>query len=208
MRFYRFNIPLAASVAIALFSGQLQAADENGRFAFKGAGLGTCAQFMEHKASGSRDFYIYAGWIEGYLTGLNRLKPNTYDLAPWQSTEVLTGMLETFCTKNPQANFASAVDQLGIHLNNTRLKQGSELIQVTYKSSSVLIYREILIDMQNKLQSDGFLKDFTSGSFDEKTALGLMEFQRRNGLAANGLPSAITLHKLFAASERSSKKTN
>lgn len=185
--------------ALVAASANVGAADREGRFAFEGAGLGTCQQFISNRDKNSTDFFLYAGWIDGYVTGLNRFMPETYDLAPWQTTEVLVAMVASYCSQNPEANFAGAVERLGAHLKTERLVRREELIQVSYQDRTVLIYPSVLDRVKKALLSQGLLKGPLGKGFDEPTALALMEFQRRHKLEVNGLPTHVSLTRLFAS---------
>ncbi len=71
----------------------VHAATDQGRFAIEGAGLATCAAFTqarqarspEDKNTGAVDSYArFIGWVEGYLTGVNRYLGYKFDFAPWK----------------------------------------------------------------------------------------------------------------------------
>jgi hypothetical protein len=196
-----FLVKPSAAVWVAVLltlAAPATAADKNGRFAIKGAGLANCAQYVKQRDAKSTDFFVYAGWIDGYVTAMNRFREQTYDLAPWQTSEILAGMVGGYCAKNPDANFAHVVDQLSVNLAAKRLKVRSEMIQVVYKDQQVLIYEDVLKTMKNRLAAKGYLKPSqTDGGFNDTLAEAVIRFQRDNKLEASGLPNYLTLYRLF-----------
>ena len=58
--------------ALFIFSSLIYAADVDGKFAVKGAGRKSCESFLQAKASGSNDYLLYAGWVEGFISSYNQ----------------------------------------------------------------------------------------------------------------------------------------
>jgi hypothetical protein len=77
-------------VALVLaWGGAAAAADADGNFVIKGAGTATCATLQKAKAARDERYASIAGWLDGYLSAQNELRGATFDLAPWQQTELL-----------------------------------------------------------------------------------------------------------------------
>ena len=79
------------------------AADAKGGFAVEGAGRSPARPFLKAKANGGNDLAIFAGWVDGYLTGANQHAPQTYDFTPWQTVGLLIAALANHCEKGPSA---------------------------------------------------------------------------------------------------------
>ncbi len=65
---------------------------------------------------------IYAGWLNGYVTGFNLLKPNTFDIMGNTGLEAQLVWLHNYCKENPHNRFADAVSELIINLISKRLR--------------------------------------------------------------------------------------
>ncbi len=66
---------------------------------------------------------IYAGWLNGYVTGFNLLKPNIFDIMGNTGLKTLLVWLHNYCKENPHDRFADAVSELIINLYLKRLKK-------------------------------------------------------------------------------------
>ncbi len=192
----RFRATLAAALLL-LAPWPADAADTNGRFAIKGAGLGDCADFLAQRELQSTDFYLYAGWIDGYLTAYNRFRSDTYDVAPWQTTELLAGLVAGYCKRHPTENFAGVVDKLLTKLHRERLAQGSALVDAVHKGHHALVYEQVLERVARALNARGIELATRPGVFDGAFAQALEQFQKQAGIPVTGLPDYLTLYRLF-----------
>lgn len=174
-----------------------QAADPDGHFAIKGAGGGTCAQFSSAREQDARDYYVYAGWIDGYVTGLNELNRDTYDLSPWGTTEMLAGMVDGYCRKSPDLSFHVAVRRLMQVLAADRLETRSPIVRVEHGGRGIALYEATLRRVQKVLAEKGLYQGKVDGSYDAGTREALERFQRAEGLTPSGLPDQMTLLALF-----------
>ena len=99
----------ASVIVISAFAvAGVHAATDNGRFAIEGAGLATCAAFTQARQARNPDdknaaavnsYARFIGWVEGYLTGVNRYLGDTFDIAPWQSAELYGVIIGEHCEK-------------------------------------------------------------------------------------------------------------
>lgn len=185
----------AALFGVAAISAQ--AADPDGNFAIKGAGAGTCAQFSAAREQDARDFYIYAGWIDGYVTGLNELDRGTYDLNPWGTTEMVAGMVDSHCRNNPDVSFHVAVRRLVQVLYSDRLQKRSQIVQVEHAGRGIALYEATLRRVQTVLKEKGLYDGEVDGNFEAGTRAALERFQLAEGITASGLPDQMTLMALF-----------
>lgn len=190
------NHALAASFLLLVF-GPVHGADSDGRFMVKGAGTATCADFVAAHAERRPELPAYTGWIEGYLSAVNRYETETYDLAPWQSTELLAGSMLRYCERNPAQNFHEAAARLTRELRSARLRQHSDIVQARAGDATLLLYADTLTQVQHRLREHGHAQVQANGAFDEATRLALAEFQRENELTPTGLPDQPTLARLL-----------
>ena len=140
---------------------------------------------------------MMGGWIDGYLTARNQTDPETFTLAPWQSTDVLAGFLTDYCQKHPEVAFLRAVMVMTEALRPHRLSEASERVEVTVGPFRQHFFREVLARMQHRLAETGHYAGPTAGEFDEATAQALRSFQREQEMDVSGFPDQRTLFRLF-----------
>ncbi len=195
------NLKTVGKLALALtalsFANPAQAADEEENFAVKGAGLARCSDYIEARQSNAPAFYQFGGWINGYLTALNQLKPETYDLAPWQSSDLLAGVILRNCRENPEKRFINTVSAMVASLNAQRLLTKSPLVEAHAGETRIRIYQELLRRTQEKLAESGLYRGEANGRFDQETEDGLRAYQKAGRLTETGLPDQATLLAMF-----------
>jgi hypothetical protein len=178
------------------------AADAGGSFAVRGAGSAPCAKFTKDKAAGSRDFYVFAGWLDGYLSAANQMREATYDLAPWQTTELLLRLLDDYCAQHPQVGFSLAARRLTEALDGQKLAEASELRRIEHKGRFTLIYADVLMRAQQRLKELGLFTGATDGAYGPQTREAIERFQSDRKFEATGLPDQRTLAALLGGPER------
>jgi hypothetical protein len=190
----------AATVLLALsVLGSAQsvlAADAKGRFNVKGAGLATCERFLNGYKKADKEFYLFAGYVHGYLSAANALSASTYDLLPWQSDGALMGAVAGACKINPKERFGNVLIQLVRSLGRQRLTEYSDAVEVS-KTPPQRLYREIIFRMQTQLKAYGHYDAEPTSLFDDKTETALRAFQAANALEQSGKPDQRTLIALF-----------
>ena len=188
----------ASAILLGMSAIPAFAADDEGNFAIKGAGLQTCGAFLAAWDKASPDLAQYGGWISGYLTGMNQHVESTFDAAPWQTTETLLGMTRSVCQNSaPDLRFMEAFNLLMRNLLPLRLNASSELEGVRDADSTLVIYREVLRVARQRLKAEGFDPGPEDGDFTDQTASALRGFQTARGLTATGMPDQQTLFQLF-----------
>lgn len=204
----------AASVLVisAFAVAGVRAATSNGRFAIEGAGLATCAAFTEarkarlearvgdeSKAQAGLDSYArFIGWVEGYLTGVNRYLGDTFDIAPWQSAELYGVIIGDHCEKNPNDRLFEVAQKMVITLTDARLTKPSDMVTVAAKGKGYSIYTEIVRRAQDELKKQGLYRGDINGQYDEATTQSMAFYQAAVGLQDTGLPDPLTLWLLFS----------
>jgi hypothetical protein len=182
---------------VVLVNQSAWSADENDKFAALGAGVVSCSRFLEARELRSKEYFLFGGWIEGYLSSINQREKDTYTLVPWQSVDVLAGFLAEYCSKNPDHAFLKAVASMAAALRPQRLSTASERIAVSVNQYKKDFFREVLARMQKKLSERGYYNGETKGDFDKTTATALGLFQRDAGIEVSGFPDQKTLFRLF-----------
>jgi len=197
-RFGTCTLLVALLVSLA---GPAPAADPRGLFSVKGVGTADCQRYLNARKEGGREYFVFAGYLGGYLTAHNQLSEATFDIVPWQTIDTIAGMMSSFCAKNPTANFAVAVTRLVKFLEPERLAVGSETVEAKVGTSGVTIYRETLRRAQMKLAEAGHYRGTPDGQFTPVTRAALEKFQSAKGLPKTGLPDQVTLLRLLLTQE-------
>lgn len=193
---------LAATLmsAATLLSTEARAADSGGQFAVEGIGGNTCESFVAAKSKSSKAYWMFLGWLDGYMTGINQYAPETYDITPWQSQNLLAALFEKFCARNPGANFFAVANKMVVELRDDRLRESSAPIVAAVGERSIGVYRETLRRVQVRLEEGGHYRGKVDGLFGPQTQRALESYQKQVGLTVTGLPDQATLFKLLSPS--------
>ncbi len=174
-----------------------QAADSEGRFAIKGAGLGTCESFTKARAEKSNAYYVFGGWLDGYMTAVNQLTDDTFDMRPWESTELLLFLIDNHCKKNPKGNFFRIVNTIRVLLQDDRLRQASAVVEARVDDKMVRLYRETMRRVQTALTNRDRYQGAIDGSYGPMTRNAIEAFQADENIPVTGLPDQLTLLRLL-----------
>mgnify|MGYP001443242952 CR=1 FL=1 len=173
------------------------AADAKGNFAIDGGGSQPCESFTTAKTKKTTDYQIYAGWVDGYVTAANQYSKDTYDLTPWQTTELLLSALVKHCTANPTQPFIIAVNNMLAALKPARLQNKSELVMVQTTGGGSLVYKAVLESVQRKLAEKKLYSGKIDGAYSPAVRDALRAYQGSERISASGLPDQATLLKLL-----------
>ena len=185
------------TLAMAGVAPNLPAADKDGKFAALGAGIANCSRFIEARQARSNEYFLFGGWIDGYLSAQNQVQTDTYSLVPWQSVDLLASSLADYCREHPQEPFLRAVTTMAAALRPQRLEIASERIAVTVGQLKQDFFRETLRRMQERLAARGYFNGEVNGDFGKDSAAALGAFQRDQGINVTGFPDQLTLFRLF-----------
>lgn len=203
-----FRIPsglrpaLAVSVLICLTvlaAPAARAADSSGSFAADGIGAQPCKVFTD--AADRKDQLVvgaFSGWAGGFSTAYNALSPDTFDITPWQSGELILAKLDRHCRAFPDKPFVEALASLLALLHKDRLTGPSGIVTMTAGGKSQPLPAEILSRVRKLIEADrGQPLTTAEGTFDEAFSAALLDYQTRKGLPKSGLADQATLNTLF-----------
>lgn len=197
------GVLLVALGAVGLASAE--ARDAGGAYAIKGVGRTACADYVRAyagaAASEGKSLLPFAGWLDGYMTGFNHFQTATYDVAPWQTTELMLAMVAKHCGSHRDRLFVEAVNDLVLILYPDRLEAESEIVRVENAGQAVFLYRGLLEEVRARLTSAGLSPGDEDAPYDRAFAEALKAYQARRGLPASGLPDQATMNALFLADE-------
>ncbi|NNM01516.1 MAG: peptidoglycan-binding protein [Gammaproteobacteria bacterium] len=185
-------------LAVLSVTDTTRAADSDGNYMVKGAGTADCATFAASVKQRDQRFFSFAGWIEGYLSGMNRYEGDVYDLVSWQSTDLLMASLSKYCEQNPQMNFHTAVTNLAGSLKRNAIEENTPLVPIDAGDGrAYLLYEKAIRRLQARLRLHGLYEGELTGSYGDTTRDAVRRFQESKGLAATGLPDQETLSYLL-----------
>ncbi|WP_375750928.1 peptidoglycan-binding domain-containing protein [Vibrio sp. HN007] len=189
-------------LVLVLLSLTCNAADVNSKFAVKGAGRKSCEDFVRVMDSKTNDYYVYGGWLEGYISGYNQSQVDNYDIAPWQSTELMLSLIKHQCKTNKEMPFLTATNMLIKTLFPVRLKQADSLVRIDFNDHHSYYYQSTLINAKQRLKKLGFISYEIDDSFEDRDASAFSEYQKKAGLRVTGVPDQVTLSTLFLKSRK------
>lgn len=199
MRFARF----ARNVGLALFFAGMapvaaHAAGADGRFAVKGVGVQTCKEFTAEFKERTPRYLLFGGWLDGYISAVNRMKTGTFDATPWQSTDVMLALVNNHCGQRPDERFFAVVTAMLQFFEDQQLVEDSELVETAAGDKKINVYHTVLKRAQEALAKEGTYSGTPDGLYGPKTKTAFETFQEKRGLPKTGLPDQQTLFVLFA----------
>ena len=189
--------PALAVLLLMMMSGAAQGDDSRGMFSVKSVGTVSCGRYLDARKQKGEEYLLFAGYLGGYMTAYNQWSSETFDILPWQTVDTLLGLLANYCSKQPDRNYAVAVNELIKMLAPYRLAVASELLEARTQQGSIKIYRETLRRVQARLAELGHYTGNVDGLFGTQTQGGLEKFQQAKGLKKTGLPDQPTLFNLL-----------
>jgi hypothetical protein len=181
---------LCCAAALALTALPTAASDP---FAAKGPGRVSCDAFpTEYRAR--RDL---AAWVLGYVSAANRLSPDTFDLAPWQTADVLLAQMAQYCGAFPQAHATDAIEELLDWLHQDRLAAPERPVALRADGAVTVIYPSTLRKVRRLLARAGHAPRPTP----EGLTAALTDYQAAQNLPQTGLPDTPTLLSLMQGAQ-------
>lgn len=185
----------AAGLAMAISA--VHAADDDGRFSIRGAGLLNCETYVKEREARSKAYYMIGGWLDGYITGRNQFSPDTYDVTSFESTELLALILAEHCNKNPGDRLFSVVHSIFTKYEEDRVREGSPFVTVEVNERKTSLYRETMRRAQRVLKERKHYYGEIDGEFGPMMQLAIERFQREQEMNPTGFPDQSTLWRLF-----------
>ncbi len=189
-----------STVALMVFmqTSGAYAADDDGKFAAKGAARKSCADFVQAQQTKSRDYYLFGGWLEGYITAYNQFQKDTYDITPWQTTELLLALTAHHCKDNPNTRLLNVTSGLIKTLTPLRLSKESPVVKLNIADHDSYYYSEVIKMVKSRLKQLGVYQgDITSDTYAAAEITAMRAFQLRAGIRGTGIPDQQTLVQRF-----------
>lgn len=173
------------------------AADQNGLFAIRGAGLLTCLTYVQEREAASDAYLMIGGWLDGYVTAVNELSLETFDVTPYVSTELLTVLINRHCKGNPTDILFAVTNTLLAKLFDERLKSSSAYVDVRVGLDQMRLYTDTIERIQTSLAAKGLLDTEATGQWNLATQNALARYQESLGMNGSGFPDQATLWSLL-----------
>ncbi|MGE0665594.1 MAG: peptidoglycan-binding protein [Sphingomonadales bacterium] len=190
--FLRTAAAAALMFGVAATQGA-HAADPKGNYIVRGIGARPCSDYMAAVGKSAQDVMPYMSWMEGYLTGINRLQAQTFDVSPVTEAAVVGQMVRNYCTTQPTLRFETAVAQLMNFFAPYKVAEQSQLVEVTVGDSRAALRQSTLRWMQEKMKAQGLFAGTPDGLYGSTTKEALLAFQKANKIPESGVPDARTL---------------
>jgi hypothetical protein len=194
------TIGLTMSLVLAC---SVHAADDQERFAIRGAGVLDCKSYLEEVERKGNTYYMLGGWIDGYLTAYNQYEPDTYDGTSFETTELLAAVIATHCQSNPEHRVYAIVASLLREIHEERIQSQSDPVVIKVGDKQTALYQTTLRRVQQRLADLGHYGGSVDGQFGDGTSDALKAFQEKAGLEATGFPDQTSLWQLLRGGSQS-----
>ena len=184
-------------VLLQVLAAPAHAADGNGQFALRGAGLLPCSVITRERAARSELYRLAAAWADGYLTGINQHRDGTYDAVSFESTELLMAVVAEHCQGHPNDPLFGVLNSIFKKLAPDRLQQKSPKLEIANGQLRTSLYASVLMRIQGLLASHGHYAGEITGKYDDGTIAALKAYQSSIGFEPTGFPDQATLWRLF-----------
>jgi hypothetical protein len=177
------------AILAAFAASEVCAKDQNGMFAVKGVGVLDCQAYIDAAAEVDRELAQYAGYITGYVSAVNEVQADTFDLLPWQHVDTVMLLMLQRCRQAPQMNFGAAVSQLVKNFDEYKMTRLAGRVRVGTGDDDTELYQPVVAEVRAALLRWGYPTQDLSAS--------LKQFQLDQKLTGEGPFGQRTLLKLL-----------
>jgi len=191
------SVLLSSLTICMLITNTAFATDVNGKFAIKGVGNASCKDYVKVLVEDERQKFLFAGWINGYITAHNQHLAETFDITSWENIETLGNYLREHCKKNPELSFFQATTQLVNQLHPDRIREFKGAENLTSGSQSLKSYIQVNQKVQKRLKELGFYEGEINGVMTPALIGGVNQFRAPLGWSEPLTLDQRTLHMLL-----------
>jgi len=175
------------------------AADQKGEYGVRGAGLVTCRIYNQQREARSRAYDVIGGWMDGYITAMNQYAGDTYDAAPFESTELYAALVSKYCEQHPDTPVFAVLKSLVRYHWKDRMRAPSPRIDVVVGQQKERLYVAVIRQIQQHLVQRGFYHGKITGSYSPAVQQAMAAFQDSIHFKPTGFPDEASLWQLFTA---------
>jgi len=187
-----------AASALAL-APHLHAADNDGKFSIRGAGLLKCSAYVAAREERSDLYYLVGGWLDGYITARNQFLGDTFDATTYESSELLLLVMENHCRSHPEDGMFAVVNTLLGRIHPDRMRSSAPMVTVEAGERRISLYQQTVNRVRRALIEQGLLDGPPAGGFDQSARAALAAFQKQAGFEPTGFPDQATLWRLLSS---------
>lgn len=184
-------------MCLVLAGQTARGATPEGQYAVRGAALVPCSVFVRERADGSALYQTLAAWVDGYISGINQQAPGVFDVASFETTELIAALLNEHCSGNPDDPLYSVVVLLVNRMAQNALDTASHKVEVRIGERETLLYLETIRRMQQQLESLDLYEGDVDGQFGPALREAIAAYQRSIDFNPTGFPDQLTLWRLF-----------
>ena len=200
---------LAGCLVAASVSGPVQAADSSGDFAIRGVGRISCKELSDAVDKKDKQRLSFFGtWLEGYISAANQFSEDTFDVTPWQTTELLLALLGRACAQHQDRNFMAVAGRLIAEMQPLRLTERSPVLKLQTADNVQVQYKEIVERVRTRLIELGYTFE-VEGIIGEKALeelrANVRAYQEGHRLPPSGELDQHTLLNLFVLPKKAAR---
>lgn len=192
---FALSIVVLASVRVAAAAGQKD------QYGIRGAGLVSCQVYNQQRKARSRAYDVIGGWMDGYITGMNQYAGDTYDAAPFETTELYAALVSEYCKKHPKTPVFAVLNSLVKYHWKDRLDASSPKVEVVVGEQKARLYVAVVRQIQQRLSQRGFYHGKITDSYGPAVQKAMGAFQRSIHFKPTGFPDEASLWQLFAVQQ-------
>ena len=191
---------LFAVISVAPFTAA--AADAEGKYAVRGVGSMKCSQLLSALESKDQNMHkdavmLNTSWLNGYLSYVNRVEKDTYDIIPLTDSAQLLAVIIGKCRNNPDALVETISSQVIALLAKAKVSTESPLVAVKVGDMKGNFRKATLVALQEKLIALGYLKGKADGDFGTGSQKALRAYQKAEKIKETGFPDTDSVMRLL-----------
>lgn len=192
------KLPITLLFIITLVSSSNSwALDKNGKYAIKGVGNVSCLAFIKMVDEDNPQKFLFAGWLNGYMTAHNQHLKDTFDIVSWENVETMGTYLRTHCKKNPKLSFFQATTQMLSELYDQRIVEflGAENLGTGKQSQKS--YFQVIARVQKRLKELNIYDGVIDGRMTKELTTAVDTFRKQKGIDHREFLDQKVLHALL-----------
>ena len=173
------------------------ALDKNGKYAIKGVGNVPCLEFVKMVDEDNPQKFLFAGWMNGYMTAHNQHLKDMFDIVSWENIETMGTYLRSHCKKNPALSFFQATTQMLNELYSQRIVEFVGAENLSSGKQSQKTYLQVVVRVQKRLKDLNLYDGAIDGRMSKKLTAAVDTFRDQKGFPHHDFLDQKILHALL-----------
>lgn len=192
----KFNVILLFIITLVNTSNSW-ALDKNGKYAIKGVGNISCLEFIKMVDQDNPQKFLFAGWLNGYITSHNQHLKETFDIVSWENIETMGTYLRSHCKANPKLSFFQATTQMLNELYAQRIIEFIGAENLGTGNQSQKSYFQVVTRVQKRLKYLKIYDGEIDGRMNEKLIVAVDFFRNQQNIPHSDFLDQRVLHVLL-----------